>query len=226
MDHTAVVREKMTERYLLNELEPGVRDEFEEHYFDCPDCAQDISAAAQFVAHTKTVLAEKREPSPVRAKPATRAVGRSWFAWLRPAFAGPVLALLLAVVGYQNLVTYPRLHSELNRPQVLPAVSVNVGTWGGSGTPTDVSAGKGLLLFLRIPPNSAYVRYTADLHDPAGDLKGSFAITPATGEDQWPVLVPGIQRQAGTYSLKVHGITPNGENKDVGNSSFELEIQK
>lgn len=226
MDHTAVVRDKMTERYLLNELDPGIRDEFEEHYFDCPDCAQDISAAAQFVAHTKIVLAENTEPSPARAKPATRVVSRSWFAWFRPTFAAPVLALLLAVVGYQNLVTYPRLKSDLNQPQILPAVSVNVGTWGGSGTATAVPSGKGLLLFLRIPPNSVYVRYTADLYDSTGKLKSSFGITPAAGEDQWPVLVPGIQRQAGTYSLKIHGVSPNGESKDVGNSSFELEIQR
>ena len=58
MDHTAVVREKMTEKYMLQELEPEVRDEFEEHYFDCQECALDISAGAQFVAHAKTVMAE------------------------------------------------------------------------------------------------------------------------------------------------------------------------
>ena len=54
MDHTAVVREKTTERYLLNELDPEVRDEFEEHYFDCPECAQDVSAAATFVEQSKS----------------------------------------------------------------------------------------------------------------------------------------------------------------------------
>src|ERR1700749_3660750 len=95
MDHTAVVRDKMTERYLLNELDPGIRDEFEEHYFDCPACAQDISAATLFVGPTKTVLAENSEAAPARAKSATRAAGRSWFAWFRPAFAVPVMALLL-----------------------------------------------------------------------------------------------------------------------------------
>lgn len=44
MDHTAVVRQKMTERYLLDELDAEVRDEFEEHFFDCPECALDIRA--------------------------------------------------------------------------------------------------------------------------------------------------------------------------------------
>jgi len=49
MDHTAVVRDKMTERYLLNELDSDLRDQFEEHYFDCQECALDVSAGAQFV---------------------------------------------------------------------------------------------------------------------------------------------------------------------------------
>ena len=100
MDHTAVVREKTTERYLLNELEPKVRDEFEEHYFDCPECAQDVSAGSLFVEHSKLVLGESPAPMPIRvaARPARGGI----FAWLRPAFAVPALALLLAVVGYQK----------------------------------------------------------------------------------------------------------------------------
>jgi hypothetical protein len=69
MDHTAVVREKTTERYLLNELEPQVREEFEEHYFDCPECAQDVSAGSLFVEHSKLVLAESPEPASNTAPP-------------------------------------------------------------------------------------------------------------------------------------------------------------
>ena len=164
MDHTAVVREKMTERYLLNELESQVRDEFEEHYFDCPECALDVSAGSQFVEHSKLVLAESSEPVPVRATSRPDPVHRGWFAWLRPAFAAPALALLLAVAGYQTLVN-SKLQSELRQPQVLPAVSVNVGTWGG-GTSTAVPEGQGLLLLVRIPPDRAFVRYTADVHSP------------------------------------------------------------
>jgi hypothetical protein len=229
MDHTVVVRQKMTERYLLNELDPEVRDEFEEHYFDCPECALDIRSGAEFVSHTKTVLAESSEPAPVRTSPARKPVG--WFTWLRPAFAAPALALLLAVVGYQNLVTYPRIQSELNQPQVLPTASVNFGTWGAGGPATTVPEGKGLLLFVRIPPDGAYARYTADIHNPAGKLEGSFTIVPTAGQDQWSVIVPGIHREAGTYTMTVHGFTAGGSakegsGKELGNTSFELQIQR
>ncbi len=226
MDHTAVVRQKMTERYLLDELDAEVRDEFEEHFFDCPECALDIRAGAHFVAHAKTILGQSSEPVSLRVAPSRDAGRREWFAWLRPAFAAPALALLLAVVGYQNLITYPRFQSELNRPQILPAVSVNVGTWGAGGPATAVSEGKGLLLFVRIPPDGAYVRYTADLYNPGGKLEGSFTITPAAGQDQWPVMVPAIHREAGTYAVAVHGIMAGGESKDFGIASFELQIQR
>jgi hypothetical protein len=225
MDHTAVVREKMTERYLLDELDSELRSEFEEHYFDCRECALDVSAGAQFIGQSKTVLAESSDLRAVRANPVRSAPPREWLAWLRPAFAAPALALLLAVVGYQNLVVYPRLQSELRQPQVLPAVSVNVGTWGAGGTPTTVPEGKGLVLFVRIPPDGAYVRYTAELLNPAGKLEGSFTIVPAAGQDQWPVSVPAIHREAGTYTMAVRGITADGQSKELGNASFELKIQ-
>ena len=226
MDHATVVREKTTERYLLNELAPEVRDEFEEHYFTCPECAQDVSAGFQFVEHSKSVLAESSKPIPGGVLSDPGRVHRGWFAWLRPAFAAPALALLLAVAGYQSLVMVPRLQSELKQPQVLPAVSVNVGTWSGGGTPTSIPEGKGLLLFVRIPPDGAYVRYTAELYNPGGKLEGSFAVTATTGQDQWSVTVPAVHREAGTYTMAVHGITPTREIKDLGNTSFELQIQR
>ena len=222
MDHIAVVREKTTERYLLNELDPEVRDEFEAHYFDCPECAQDVSAASVFVEHSKLVLGESLEP--VTARAAVRRARRGIFAWLRPVFAAPALALLLAVVGYQNLVTYPRLKSELKQPQILPAVLVNVGTYGAGETA--VPEGKGLLLSLRIPPDGAYARYTAELYSPAGKPEGSFTIVPAPGQDQWSVTVPAVHREAGTYTLTLHGVTNSGETKDLGSTSFQLQIQR
>ena len=35
MDHDEAVRQKATERYLLDELDAEIRDQFEEHLFDC-----------------------------------------------------------------------------------------------------------------------------------------------------------------------------------------------
>src|SRR3984893_19526268 len=108
MDHDEAVRTNVTERYLLDELDPEMRDQFEEHLFDCQDRALDGRAAAMFVEQSKAILSERPEAGPVKAPvPVSKAAG--WFAWLRPAFAVPVFALLLAMVGYQHFVTAPRL---------------------------------------------------------------------------------------------------------------------
>jgi hypothetical protein len=224
MDHDGVVRQKLTERYLLGELDDLARQEFEEHYFDCPDCAVDVRAGALFVEQSKVVLAEEPVPAglPMTAPMPTKL---GWFAWLRPAFAAPALALLLAVIGYQNLVTYPRLQQASNRPRVLPFASVNVGTWGSGGQTISTAPGEGFLLFVRIPPDG-YPSHTADLYNPAGKLEWSLSIPASSAQDQWPVQVPGAKREAGTYILIVRGVAAAGESKEVGRASFELQIQK
>lgn len=225
MNHDVVVRQKMTERYLLDELDPQQRDEFEEHLFDCRDCAEDVRAGALFVEQSKIVLAEETAaaPAPALAPPRPQP---GWFAWLRPAFAIPALAVLLAVVGYQNLVTYPQLQAALKQPHVLPMASVNLGTWGAGGPTITTAPGKGFLLFVRIPPDGVYDHYTADLINPAGKLEWSLTFPAVAGQDQWPVEVPGTNREPGTYTIAIHGISATGDSTDKGRASFELQIQK
>src|ERR1700751_6014258 len=75
MDHEEAVRQNATERYLLDELDPELRDQFEEHLFDCQDCALDVRAGAMFVEQTKVILAKPaavssvKEPAMATAKP-------------------------------------------------------------------------------------------------------------------------------------------------------------
>jgi len=240
MDHDAVVRQKMTERYLLGELDPEARDEFEDHFFDCPDCALDVHSGALFVEQSKIMLAEESEPisaglpitAPVPANPKRPAWLRpGLIPILRPVFAVPLMALLLAVIGYQNLVTYPQRQRAWNSPRVLPFASVNVGVRGPGGPVIPTRPGEGFLLFVRIPPEGSYAYYTADLYNPGGKLEWSLTI-PVTsgqktsGQDQWPVEVPGANWEAGSYTLAVRGVTAAGESREVGRASFELQIQK
>ena len=227
MDHDVVVRHKMTEQYLLGELDPEARDEFEEHFFDCANCALDVHAGALFVEESKVVLAESAEPVAARLTvPAALPGLPGWFARFRPAIVVPVMAILLTVVAYQNLVTYPQLQQALNSPRVLPFASLSIGTYGSEGPVIKARPGEGFLLFVRIPPEGSYSRYTAELYNPAGKAEWSLTIPAASAQDQWPVQVPGANREAGNYRLIVRGITTARESKEVGEASFELQIQQ
>jgi len=231
MDHDVVVLQKVTERYLLNELASETRNEFEEHFFGCPECAIDVRAGAAFLDQSKVILAEAQQGQKISAS-STVSVPRyrGWQLWLRPALTAPVMALLLAVVGYQNLVTYPKL-KQASAPQVMEWASVNIGTYGGGepdsaiGPQITTPTGKGFLLFVRIPHQAGYSRYTAELYNPAGTVEMAVPIPADTSQDRWPIAIPGANRPAGTYSVVVRGTTPTGETVKVGQGSFELHIQ-
>ena len=225
MDHDLAVRQKMTEKYLLDELDAKAREEFEEHFFDCTVCAFDIRAGAMFIEQTKATLAESpTEDSATRIAPSP--VKSGWFSSWRPSLVLPAMALLLAIIGYQNVVTYPQLRQKLNSPGVLPFASVNIGTYGSQPPLIRAQKGEDFLIFLRIPPEGEFASYTADLYDPAGKLEWSVAIPATSAQDQWPIHVPAGNRTAGVYSLTAHGVDTRGESKELGRASFELQIEK
>lgn len=228
MDHDVVVRQQMTEKYLLGELDSDVRDQFEEHYFECVDCAHDVRAAALFVEGSKLVLAENADSAEAgsRAQVAPP-VRQGWGRWFRPALVMPVMALLLAVVGYQNLVTYRRA-APAESAQVVQWASLNVGTYGAEAAVIRPRQNEDFMLFVRIPRESGYTRYALDLINGAGKVEWSLAIpaTQAVEQDQWSIRVPGANRQDGSYTLSVHGITAAGESRALGQAWFELQIAK
>src|SRR5579863_5168507 len=225
MDHAEAHQQKATERYLLDELDPEQKDQFEEHLFDCQDCALDVRAAAMFLEQSKVVLGEHpaatvRVPAPAPAQP-------GWLASLfRPALAMPALAVLVAVVGYQNLVSYPRLAAALSQPQVGPYASLNVSTRGSVKTPVTVTAGEGFNLLVTIPPDMSYSAYILELHNPAGGLKWSRNIPASSPDDTRSIFIPGAGLEQGTYVLTVNGVTAAGQSSSLGNYPVELQIQK
>jgi len=224
MDHNEAVRQKATERYLLDELDPELRDQFEEHLFDCQDCALDVRAAAMFVEQSKGIFAEPEVQLGVKA-PVGAAVKPGWLAWLRPAFAVPVLALLLAIVGYQNFVTYPKLMRVANEPQVGPWTSVNVSTRGADATVLKAHPGEGFGLLVNFPPQDGFASYIVDLYNPAGKLEWSGPISAAPAGQDRQIYIPGRNRLPGTYTLVVHGINPAGESKELSRHPIDLQIQ-
>jgi anti-sigma factor RsiW len=221
MDHDEAVRQKATEKYMLDELDPGLRDQFEEHLFDCQDCALDLRAAAMLIEQSKVILAEKATPSAVRVRVPVSA-GSGWFAWLRPAIAVPVLALLLAVIVYQNQA-YSRLQQAATSPQFLASAVVNVGTRGMEAIAVPARAGQPFGLALNVPPNGRYSSYKLDLYSAQGRLEWSRSI-PAAGSDALSLYVPGSDHAPST--LAVYGITTSGESVDLGRYPIELQDQK
>jgi hypothetical protein len=238
MDHSEAVKQMAAERYLLDELTPDAREAFEEHLFDCPDCALDLRAGVAFVDEAKTQLPNlasalpARGPSPLRAPKVKR---EWWLGWFQPAFAAPLFATLLLVIGYQNLITYPALRTAASEPQLLAWAPLHGATRGGAPLTIAADRRHGIALPIDLPAQpsvGAYASYSFDLYDPQGKLAWTglaAASAPSAeadaGEGQrLSLLIPGAILQNGAYTIAVSGVAAHGERTQIDKYVFDLRL--
>ncbi len=224
MDHSEALQQMAAERYLMNELTPDAREAFEAHFFGCHDCALDLRAGAAFVKETKTQLPELTSGSAVVDSPRLRTSKlerQGWLGWLRPAFAAPVFATLLLLVGYQNLVTFPALRASASQPRLLSWAPLQGATRGAQSAIT-VDRLHGVVLPIDLPPQTstgAYASYSFELHDPQGKLTWTgIAAAPAdnaSDEQRLSLVIPGSILQNGSYSITVSGVLAHGERAEI-----------
>jgi hypothetical protein len=223
MDHTQAIREKMTEKYLLDELTPQLREDFEEHFFDCLECARDVKAGVAFVEHSRTVLSTA-DPIPVAVD--RTAPKKSWrMGW---AFAAPAFAVLLLVVGYQNFVQYPRLNESvaaLNTPQILPSVSL---TSSRDATVPDIHVRRSepFLLFLDVPADAHFASYSAELYGPDGSRQWELFIPAEAAKDTLSIRVPAGAGGTGAHTVVLYGFNPGAKRGTaLRRYRFQLDYQ-
>lgn len=209
MDHKEAVQLQAAIKYVLGELPPAERDSFEEHYFDCGECALDVKAAAAFVDASREVLRTER----VEAA-AGRSVenGRGWLAWFRPTVAVPAFAVLLMGLGYQSLVSVPHWKKaalQASAPRVLPMYSlIGANSRGPEGLVFHVGQSEVFGLYVDIPADASYRRYVLRLEDPAGHSALLRSLT--YEESQKTQVVEVSPGGSGAYRLVVLGL-PTGE---------------
>lgn len=206
MDHSEAVRLHAAEYYLLGELSSAQRDEFEEHYFDCPECAEELKVTAAFMESAKQVVRQKTV-EPIDHKGFVPANG-GWLAWLKPAVAIPVFAALLVLVGYQNGVTIPRLKrtSSSQSTQIMSssfhlAGSVRGGSEAAEGSPKlQVHPGEGFLLDFDFTPSHSATAYRWQLLGPAGRIVKEGVLGGDKTNQAAHLPVGGVER-SGKYDL-------------------------
>jgi hypothetical protein len=209
------------EKYLLEELTPEQRDEFEEHFFDCQDCAADLRETAAFMAAATQEF--KVNPVP---KPGKAAKGKSFSASFWPtALVWSALAASLLLVAYQNLVVFPHFKTEiaeLKTPEVLPVISLVGGNSRGDQTPTaTAAAAHPFLLSLDIPTQDRFTSYTCLLYSPSGTLAWRVEVSPQAARDTVSIRVPSTDKLPGQYTLAVQGNLA-GTSVDLAHYKFIL----
>lgn len=206
MDHNEAVRLQAAEKYLCGELTRVQRDKYEEHYFDCPTCAEELKVTAAFMESTKQVVRELSPQTTDNKKFSEQRAG--WLAWLRPAFEVPVFAALVLLVGYQNTVTIPKLKGSSSEPAEIVRSSVHLlgSTRGGSddGGPAaklQVRRGESFMLDFDFTPSRTLSSYSWQLHDRDGHTLKEGVMPGEDTNQAVRLAVMGGVGNPGTYSL-------------------------
>ena len=224
MDHQEAIGLSAAERYLLGELSPLERDDFEEHYFNCHECATEVRLTSHFLDGARKELVHSQTARHVRPAPKGSFIG-DWLALLwKPAFLGPVAALLLLFVGYQNVVVYPHLArtvAQLRQPAVLTAVSLISASVRGAGGRLQVSGNPNqpVLLAVDIPGEERFGSYVCELVTTSGTVLWSVPVSGVQAHDTVSISVPAGTLQAGAYALVVKGLMFKGPAKPDSGST-------
>jgi Putative zinc-finger len=197
MDHKLATDSMAVERYLLGELTPDERTQFEHHAFTCDECADAIQNGIVFLDSGRALV--------------KRQLIFRWervMKWLPHAAA----AALAVVVGVQNFITIPGLRTAAQEPlmQIAPIYNADTSR-GAAGEP--VRAAKRFMQLINIPSEPAYPGYRCELRDAKGQVRAVLPITALQAKELVPVLLGPLP--AGSYVLVVLGVREEGNRAET-----------
>jgi len=208
MDHNQAIQLQAAVKYVLGELSQVQRDEYEEHYFDCAECAIDMKALATFADTAREVL--RQEKANQLAKESVPARG-GWLRWLQPVVAVPAFAALLLIIGYQNTVTIPQARQDTSSSAAqlfvtsrAPKMAV---TRGGSEdiAKYSVRQGQSLPLKFDFTPKRSFDAYVCQLQDESGRAVLQVRILGSFTNKELNLVVPANTVKPGKYALVFTG---------------------
>lgn len=215
MEHQEALHLKAVERYLLGELSGDLREQFEDHFFSCSECAGEVKAGAIFVDSARQILGrEQPEEHEVRIARPARPEARGWLGnLLRPAFAGPALALLLVFGVYQNTVEIPKMKAaadRANKLQVFAYLSpIADHSRGGAENTIRVARGQRFGIFVDIPPENRFADYSCDWETEGGALIQSTKVPAERVASSFELEVSSVGLRSGNYVVVVRGAASN-----------------
>ena len=136
MDHETAIRIQAAERYVLEEFPAEERGAFEEHFFECPECAEEVRSATIFAANAAQALREERAKDTAKLKSPDGGF-RRWF-WFPLAASAALNVALLTGVGIERLK--PANASVAIEPQFYQTIAV---TGASRGTQSAIPVVKG-----------------------------------------------------------------------------------
>ncbi len=235
MDHNSAIENHTAERYLMGELNEAERDAYEEHFFSCAACANEIKSASEFMEGARQVV-QAELTSQIYRHAAQGSIWGSWLDWRSmlqplPAAACLLVVALAGISGYQNSVTIPRL-AQMAAPQLIPGhdESFFLGHARDGAKIVNIRKDKSFALRFDIPPLSdarEYGSFEASVFTTQTNVrKFSFQnISLERAKKTVEGMIPAGTLEPGHYTLLIEGVEANGSKGEVDRISFELKFK-
>jgi Putative zinc-finger len=229
MNHQEALREMAVERYLLGELSGASLDSFEEHLFECSECAMDVKAGVTFIdaARTDLNVPQKAAPRVERA--------RRWTSWfISPWVLAPALAACLLILAIQTFVLQPHMRFEVAQAQapalLNPLILANAGPRGDS-IPEVVAPEHGsFVVSLDVPTTGGFSSYRCSLYAPDESLLWQTTVSSTQARDALLIKMPTDKTKEGLNTFLLQGLPANGSASgtlvDLARYRFRVTIQK
>ncbi len=218
MDHLDAGQMKAVERYMLGDLSVSEVEEFERHFFDCPQCSEELRALTIFQENARAVFAEQDLAS-IPASVIVPKSAASWWRGFSPLSFSTALAALLIGIFAGHLAFQPR-----ENVQAVSAYPLYAQARGEETVVSPADGSKFYTLYLDRTWDGDYAQYRAVLRDASGAEKFTVPVKPGAAGEAIHVLVPTHKLDARKYVLVMLGGAPDKET-ELARFPFTLRFQ-
>jgi anti-sigma factor RsiW len=217
MEHGEALEIEAADRYVLGLLSAAEAHAFEEHYFDCRMCADEVRLGMRILDGGRRLASEKAPASPLAPiVPIEEASRRGARFWLVAAAAVLLLAIPVNVFLLMRMQNAPA--SVATRIVAAELYLPSGQTRGAGETPVlSLDEGASGQLAVDVPPG--FTQHEVQL------LRGeeriaTYAVPPKLTEDTLKITVtdPG----PGSYALVIVGSGPSGQRAEIVRSPFRI----
>jgi hypothetical protein len=232
MDHSEALQMRAVERYTLSDLSVSEVEEFERHFFDCPQCSEELRTLTILQDNARAVFIE-HVPSPSAASlpavPVPPGAKAGWWRdmkgllWLRPSVAAPAFAALVVAIfaGYEAGARHPA--GDL---QTISAFPLYAASRGDETVVSPPAGAEFYSIYMDRTWERDYSSYRAVLQDDPGatDRYSMNLAAPTPGHPIY-VLTPVRALSDGKYVLRILGIDDAGKQTEVAHYPFSLRFK-
>lgn len=230
MNHNYAIENHVAEGYLLDELDETERDAYEDHYFGCTMCADEVEIVSEFIDTAKQVIREESRPKPVAIS-----TSPNWFRRITVPIMHPLPAALgMLLVMTSGVMVYQRVLQPIPIVPAISADTVPIALTSAHAAPEVVSVRKGETALLRIALTPSELEqpvdsYRADIVTDSGITKSSSPIS--SQQAKKPVTLPLFTNtlESGKYFVVIRGVNSNQTESrikgELARLPFELKLQ-